>query len=88
MVFLVILAVARIMIWTTRKKGLYDGANFSHRELISFFRHQLRVKIRCVRKRLVLITFDRRWVHTVSLVVHQIIIRIFEYVLLYLLDYK
>ena len=33
-VFLAILAVARMVIWTTRKKGLYDGANFSHRDLI------------------------------------------------------
>ena len=28
-VFLAILVVARIVIWETRKKGLYDGANFS-----------------------------------------------------------
>ena len=32
--FLAILAVARMEIWTTRKKGLYDDANFSHRDLI------------------------------------------------------
>ena len=37
--FLEILAVARMVIWTTRKKGLYDEANFSHRDLILFFRH-------------------------------------------------
>ncbi len=52
MVFFVILAVARMVIWETRNKGLYDGANFSHRDLILFFRHQLRVKIRCDRRRL------------------------------------
>ena len=44
-VFLAILAVARMVIWTTRNKGLYDDANFSHRDLVLFFRHQLRVKI-------------------------------------------
>ena len=44
-VFLVILVVARMVIWTTQKKGLYDGANFSHRDLILYFRHLLRVKI-------------------------------------------
>ena len=33
-VFLAILAVARMVIWTTRKKGLYDDANFSHRDLV------------------------------------------------------
>ena len=33
-VFLAILAVARMVIWTTRNKGLYDDANFSHRDLV------------------------------------------------------
>ena len=66
-VFFAILAVARMMVWTTRKKGLYDGANFSHRDRILFFRHQLRVKIRIDRKRLDCITFNKRWVHAVSL---------------------
>ena len=41
MVFLAILAVARMVIWTTRNKGLYDDANFSHRDLVLYFRHQL-----------------------------------------------
>ena len=67
--FLTILAVAGMVIWTTRKNGLYDGANFSHRDLILLFRHQLRVKIRCDRKRFDCITFDRRWVHAASLVI-------------------
>ena len=70
-VFLAILAVARMVIWMTRKKGVYDGANFSHRNLILFFRHQLRVKIRCDRKRLGHITFDKRWVYAASLVVRK-----------------
>ena len=68
-VFLVILAVARMVIWMTRKKELYDDAIFSHCEMILFFRHQLRVKIRCYRKRLDRITFDKKWVHAASLVV-------------------
>ena len=38
-VFLEILAVARMVIWQTQNKGLYEGANFSHRDLILFFRH-------------------------------------------------
>ena len=33
-VFLAILAVARMVIWTKRKKGLYEDAKFSHRDLI------------------------------------------------------
>ena len=70
-VFLVILAVARTVIWTMRKKGLYDDANFSHRDLILYFRHSLRVKIRCDRKRFDRITFSRRWVNAASLVVRK-----------------
>ena len=45
--FLAILAVAGMVIWKMQNKGLYNSANFSHRDLLSFFRHQLRVKIRC-----------------------------------------
>ena len=67
-VFLVILAIARMVIWQTRNKGLYEGANFSY-HLILFFRHQLRVKIRCDRRRLDRITFSKRWVYAASLVV-------------------
>ena len=59
-VFLTILAVARVVIWTTRKKGLYDDANFSYRDLVLYFKHQLRVKIRCDRKCLDCITSDKR----------------------------
>ena len=70
-VFLAILAVARMVIWITRKKGLYEDANFSHRDLVLYFRHQLRVKIRCDRKRLDRITFNRRWVNAASLVVRE-----------------
>ena len=59
-VFLAILAVAKMVIWTTQKKRLYDDANFFHCDLVLYFRHQLRVKIRCNRKRLDRITFDKR----------------------------
>ena len=65
--FIAILAETRMVIWTTRKKGLYDGANFSHRDLILFFRHQLGVKFRCLDR----ITFDRKWMHAASLVVRK-----------------
>ena len=58
-----------MVIWTARKKGLYDSANFSDRDLILFFMLQLRVRVRCDRKSLVRITFDKRWVHAASLVV-------------------
>ena len=36
-VFPAILAVARMVIWPTRKKGLYDDANISHRDLVLYF---------------------------------------------------
>ena len=68
-VFLAILAVARMVIWVTQNKGLYEGAIFFHRGLILYFRHQLRVKIRGDRKRLGCITFDKRWVYAARLVV-------------------
>ena len=71
LMFLAILAVARMVIWTTRKKGLYNDANFSHRDLVLYFRHQFRVKIRCHRKRLDRITFDKRWVNAARLVVRK-----------------
>ena len=70
-VFLAILAVARMVIWTTRNKGLYDDASFSHRDLVLYFRHQLSIKIRCDRKRLDRITFSKRWVNAASLVVRK-----------------
>ena len=69
--FLAMLAVAILVIWKTRKKGLYDDANLSHSDLVLYFRHQLRVKIRCDRKRLDRITFDKRWVNAASLVVRK-----------------
>ena len=60
-VFHAVLAVARMVIWEARNKRLYDGANFSRRDLILFFRHQFSVKI----------TFDKRWMYAASLVVRK-----------------
>ena len=70
-VFLAIMAVAWMVIWVTQNKGLYEGANISHRDLILYFRHQLRVKIRCDRKRLDCITFNKWWVYAASLVIQK-----------------
>ena len=53
------------------KEGLSDDASFSHCDLILFFSHQLWVKIRCDRKRLDRITFDKRWMNLASLVVQK-----------------
>ena len=54
-----------------KKMRLYDGANFSDRHLIPFFRHELGFKIRFYRKILDRITFEKRWVHAASLVVRR-----------------
>ena len=70
-VFLVILAVARMVIWMTWNKGLYDDKNFSHHNLVLYFRHQLMVKIRYNRKCLDHKKFDKRWVNAASLVVRK-----------------
>ena len=70
-VFLMISAAAEMVIWTTQKRGLYDDANFSRRDLVLYFRHQFRVKIRCDRKRLDHITLDKRWVNSASLIVRK-----------------
>ena len=70
-VCLTFLAVAQMAIWATRNKGLYEGENFSHRDLILYFWHQLRVKIRCDRKFLERIPLDKRWGHATSLVVRK-----------------
>ena len=40
-VFLAILATARMVIWEVWKKGLYNGANFSHPDLILFLGSKL-----------------------------------------------
>ena len=61
-----------MVIWTTRKQRWYDDAKFSHRDLVLYFRHQLRVKIRSNRKRFDLITFNKRWVNVASVVVRKV----------------
>ena len=70
-VFLAILDVAKMVIWQMRNKGLYEGVNFFHHDLVLYFGHQLRVKIRCDRKRLDCITFDKRCMYAASLVVRK-----------------
>ena len=52
-------------------KGTLSKLFSSWRDLILFFRHQLRVKIKCDRKRLDRIKFNWGWVHAVSLVVRK-----------------
>ena len=47
-VFLCLLGIMYVMIWTTRK----EDESFSSQTLVSFFKHQIKVKIRSERKRL------------------------------------
>ena len=63
-VFQAIQAVTRMMVWTMRMKELYEGVNFSHCDLILIFRYD--------RKSLDRMTFSKRWVKVVSLIVRKI----------------
>ena len=51
-VFLRLLGIMRVVIWTTRKKELYEDESFTSQTLVSFFKHQIKVKIRSERKTL------------------------------------
>ena len=68
MVFLTLLAVARKVVWNTRPRGDPGVTPLSTHDLIIYFKHQLKVKIRCDRKRLTPRAFSERWVRTASLV--------------------
>ena len=60
-VFLCLLGIMRVVIWTTRKKELYEDESFSSQTLMGFFKHQIKVKIRSDRKRLSSLEFSKRW---------------------------
>ena len=64
-VFLCLLGIMRVVIWTTRQKEVYEGQKFSSSLLICYFKHQLKVKIRTERKLFHSSDFGKRWV-TVS----------------------
>lgn len=49
-------------------EGILRYELYSHRNLIEFFGHQFKMKIRCDRKRLVSRDFSERWVRIKSLV--------------------
>ena len=61
-VFLCLLGVMRVVIWTTRMKELCEDESFSSQTLVAFFKHQIKVKIRSERKRLSSLEFGERWV--------------------------
>ena len=61
-VFLCSLSVMLVVIWTMRKKELYEDESFSSQTLVAFFKHQIKVKIWSERKRLSSPEFGKRWV--------------------------
>ena len=69
MVFRAVLAVARMVIWTSRLNELYDGDVYSEQHLVDFFRHQLKVKIRCDWMSISRLEFNERWLNGASLIV-------------------
>ena len=69
--FLQILAVARMVVWTTRLAEYYEGTHITDQDLIRYFKHQLKVKIRCDQDRLPRRVFYDRWTVLASLVVWE-----------------
>ncbi|CAE1313253.1 unnamed protein product [Acanthosepion pharaonis] len=67
MVFLTLMATARMVIWTTRKEEILRGNRLPHSDLNRFFEHQLKMKIRSDRKRLHSTVSSERWVKEASL---------------------
>ena len=61
-VFLCLLGIMHVVIWTTRQQELRDGKYFSSQTLVSFYKHQMKVKIRSERRRLSSLEFGKRWV--------------------------
>lgn len=60
--------VASMVVRVTRQGGISPNEYFSHQDLIRFFEHNLRMKTRTDRKKLVLDDSSKRWVHAVRLV--------------------
>ena len=69
--FLQILAVARMVVWTTRLGERFERTRITDQDLIRYFKHQLKIKIQCDRDRLPRRVFYDRWTDLVSLVVWQ-----------------
>ena len=61
MMFLLLLAMTRKVIWSTRLNVCFDGETFSDRQLIGYLRHRLKVKISCDWERLTNRKFNSRW---------------------------
>lgn len=63
--FLVILAMTKMVMWSSRVQEKCKVESFADYDLVCFFKCQLKVKIRCDRKRLHPVACDRRWIKSV-----------------------
>ena len=61
MMFVLLLALTRKVIWSTRLDVFFEGKVFSSNQLIIYLRHQIKVKINCDWKRLSHREFYVRW---------------------------
>ena len=61
-VLLCLLGILRMVAWTTRQKRVHEGERFTPVQLVSYFKHQLKVKIRAERRALSSMQFSERWV--------------------------
>lgn len=60
------LAVESMMVWLTRREGIFPDEHYSHQDLI--FDHQLKMEIITDKKCSPLVDFRKRWVQVASLV--------------------
>lgn len=58
MVFLMLVAVTRMVIWMLQMEGILRYEHYFHQALIGFFQHQPKVKIRTDRKHLISTDFS------------------------------
>ncbi len=52
----------RVVVWTMRKKELYNDESFSSQTLVTIYKHQIKIKIQSKRKKLSSLEFEKRWV--------------------------
>lgn len=68
MYFFLLLGIMRFVIRKMGQEDFYGDGKFSTSQLIVFFKHQLKVKIRAKRRRLSSAKFSERWVNVLRLV--------------------
>ena len=66
-VFLCLLGILRVVIWTARPKEFYEGKSFSSQTLVAYYKHLIKVKIRSKRERLLSLGLSERWITVVCM---------------------